>query len=53
MCMLHAFHKRVTTALGKSIPLDKITTNLRKKLQKVKQITKVINHLVMILSTSL
>ena len=31
MCVLHAFHKRITTALGKSIPLDKITTNLRKE----------------------
>ena len=31
MCMLHAFHKGIKTALGKAIPLDEITTNLRKE----------------------
>ena len=31
MCMLHAFHKGINTALGKAIPLDETTTNLRKK----------------------
>ena len=27
----HAFHKGINTALGKAIPLDEITTNLRKE----------------------
>ena len=31
MCMFHAFHKGINTALGKAIPLDEITTNLRKE----------------------
>ena len=31
ICMLHAFHKGINTALGKAIPLDEITTNLRKE----------------------
>ena len=31
MCMIHAFHKGINTALGKAIPLDEITTNLRKE----------------------
>ena len=30
ICMLHAFHKGINTTLGKAIPLDEITTNLRK-----------------------
>ena len=29
--MLHAFHKGINTALGKAIPVDAITTNLRKE----------------------
>ena len=49
MCMLHAFHKGINTALGKAIPLDEITTNLRKEfLTNYKSY-----HLVMILSKSL
>ena len=31
MCMLHAFHKGINTALGKAISLDEITKNLRKE----------------------
>ena len=31
MCIIHAFHKGINTALGKAIPLDKITTYLRKE----------------------
>ena len=31
MCMLHAFHIGIITALGKAIPLDEIYTNLRKE----------------------
>ena len=29
--MLHVFHKGINTTLGKAIPLDEITTNLRKE----------------------
>ena len=31
MCMLHAFHKRINTALGKAIRLDESITKLRKE----------------------
>ena len=31
MFMLHAFHKGINTAFGRAIPLDEITTNLRKE----------------------
>ena len=48
-CVFHAFHKGINTALGKPIPLDEITTNLRKEfLTNYKSY-----HLVMILSKSL
>ena len=31
MCMLHAFHERINTALGKAIRLDESFTKLRKE----------------------